>query len=352
MRCLALASLVITGVAPLAAAQGADSASAQAAPCPPNAALAYWRAWNGRFPTLFDNRYLEQEFRGLKPEWVPPPEVAAVLEGAQEDIQRVMKAAQMDFCDWGVSLREEGFETIMPHLAKIRTTGRVLLADARRLLAKGDSAGAAERLAAMVLMARHLRNDKAVYCVRTAQSLAADLGMFEIRRLAEAGKWNEEAKKILVEALTKLSGPDPCGMREALAEEPQIIRLSVRRHCKGPDAAKTYLAKFAPKATAEQRAESGIEQLDEAGLYASADRAVVLYQDILANWDLPEPGKQIREIDNQRKAGDFGSIAVLTDHDFPHLRVIVARFEALTEETIRIVKGEAPAAGNPGQPGG
>lgn len=346
---LALALVVVTGgLAPLVGAQGPDSASAQASPCPPNAALLYWRAWNGRYPALFDNRYLEQEFRGLKAEWVPPPEVASLLENAQEEIQRIMKAARMEHCDWGVSLRDEGFETIMPHLPKLRTTARVLLADARRLLTKDDPVGAAERLATIVLMGKQLKNDKAVYCVRTGQSLAADLGYYEIRLQAQAGKFNDEAKKVLLDALAQMSGPDPCGMREALAEEPHIIRNSVRRLCKGPDAAKTFVAKFAPRATAEQRAQSGIDQLDEAGLYAAADRSVVLYQDILANWDLPESTKLIREIDSQRKSGDFGSVAALSDQDFGHLRVSVARFEAWTKETIRVVKGDPPEAGQSG----
>lgn len=324
-------------------AQTPEPSTAQAAPCPPNAALLYWRAWNGRFPTVWDAKFLEQEFRS-DGNYQPTPQVASVLEGAQPDILMVLKAARMEHCDWGINLLEEGYEAPLPHIAKIRTTARVLLADSRRLAASGDPAGACERLAAMLLMAHQLRSEKTVYVVRFAQSIALDLTAKEMNRLAATGTLDPLCRAVLAEALAKVSGPDPFGMRDALRQEPIVLNASIRRLCKGAEAGDTFIAKFAPRSTADERAQSGLQQLDEAGLYASADRLGALYADVEASWDLPEPIKLMRDIDNQRRAGDYGGVAVLVNSDLPQLRRIVMIVENEVKNTLSAVNGQQPPA--------
>jgi hypothetical protein len=327
----------------------AAAAAAAPAPCPPNAALLYWRAWNGRYPTVWEPTFLEQEFRS---DWnfQPTPQVASVLEGAQPDILMVLKAARMERCDWGINLLEEGYEAPLPHIAKIRTTARVLIADSRRLAANGDVAGACERLAALLLMAHQLRNEKTVYVVRFAQSIAVDMTTKEMKRLAATGKLDPLCRAILAEALAKVSGPDPFGMRDALRQEPIVLNASIRRLCKGPNAGDTFFAKFAPRATPDERAQSGLQQMDEASLYTSAERLAALYADVEASWDLPEPIKLMRDIDNQRRAGDYGGVAVLVNSDLPQLRRIVLIVENEMKNTLSAVNGEqaTPATPAPG----
>jgi hypothetical protein len=329
-------------------ASGQQDPATATAPCPPNAALAYWRAWNGRTPTIWESTFLESEMRRVDANWVPDSSVAAQLQAAQADIEALIKATQIEWCDWGVPLKEMGFEAGLPHLAKMRTAARVLMADSRRLSAGGDVHGAAERAAAMLRMSRHLRTDKLVYSVRTAQSIGVDFALAEMRRLAELKLLDDASRAVLIGALNEASGRDPWGMLPALQEEPVLIRDAIHRVCTGPDAAAMFFQKIAPGASKEDRARSGLEQLDEAGIQEAADRMSVAYLEVIANWDSPDAVQQIRSLQDQKKAGDYGAVGVLTGSDLPHMRVIVARAENIVKETIRVVNGETPVIPTPG----
>lgn len=334
------------GVPTIAGAQ--DSTTAVAASCPPNAALAYWRAWNGRSPTIWDNSYLEDQMRRLDPNWTPDAPIVSQLQGAQQDIDAVLRAASIEWCDWGMPIKEQGFDATLPHLAKMRVTCRVLTADARRLAAEGNVAAAAERLAALLLMTRHLRTDKTVYSVRSAQSMAVEFPLAEMRRLAELQLLDERSRAVLTASLEKMSGSDPCGMLDAIREEPVIIRDMVHRLCKGPTAAAVFFQKFAPQAKAEERAQSGIEQLDDAAIAAAAEQLLTAYLEVAANWESPDAVATIRSINDQKKAGDYGAVGKIAGSDLPHMRVIVFRFENIVKETVRVVNGGAPEIPTPG----
>jgi hypothetical protein len=326
----------------------AGSAAPATAPCPPNAALAYWRAWNGRMPAVFENAFLEQEMRTADANWAPNSDTASALINASADIERLIAAANMDWCDWGVPLATEGFNAPLPHLAKMRVTARVLIADARRLTVQRDSVGAARRVAAVMLMGRHVSNDKTVYSVRSGQSIAVDMGMAEARRLGELGALTDESRRILQDALKKIAIPDPFGMLAALQEEPVVLRDSIKRTCTGPDAVKTFVEKFMdPKTKPEERAKSGIDQLGEAELHAAAERMAVAYLEVVANWDSPDAVKQIRALQDQKKAGDYGPVGALTGSDLGHMRVIVGRLQAIAQETMKVVNGEPPQIPTP-----
>lgn len=339
-----MAGNVQAGVQPGAA--GAP-ANVQAAACPPNAALAYWRAWNGRMPALFENSYLEREMRTADANWSPTPDIVSGLVSGVSDIEAVMAAANIDSCDWGVPLETEGFAAPLPHLAKMRASARVLIADARRLTLQRDSVGAARRVAAVILMARHVRTDRTVYSVRSGQSIAVDLGMAEARRMAELQVLTDESRKILLDAMQKMSVPDPFGMLDALEVEPIVIRDSIKRVCKGPDASKIFIEKFSPQSKPEERAKAGISQLGEAELQTAGERMAVAYLEAKANWDSPDALKQIRGIQEQKAAGDYGPVAALTGSDLGHMRMIVGRLQSIVQETIKVLNGEPPQIPTP-----
>lgn len=330
---LAAAFISLTPAPALAALPQPGATGAQSAPCPPNAALVYWRAWNGRAAAVWDNRFLEPEFT-IDPAWSPSPQVCALLEAAQPDIRTILKASQIEYCDWALPVDEEGFDALVPHIVKFRVTSRVLIADARRLMALGETLGAAERLAGLVRMSLHFRKDLTVFSVRSAQSGAADYAFNEIGRLAVDGKWDEPSRAVLIEAVKKLDVPDPCGMREALRKEPEIIRSTVQRECRGPRAADLIIQKFAPSTTQDERARSGIDNLDEGAILRSADQVAVPYLEVLANWDTPDTIKQCKAIYEQKRNGDYGAVAMLSGCEIGHMRLIVARFEARVDDTL------------------
>lgn len=69
-------------------------------------------------------------------------------------IDRLAYATRMTECDWGVP-EEPDFDTMLPHLGKVRALARVLNVDARRLARAGQGDAASRRVAGMVRLAGH-----------------------------------------------------------------------------------------------------------------------------------------------------------------------------------------------------
>ncbi len=312
-----------------------------------NAAAAYRKAWDAR-PALFDNKFLQKELMG-DANWAPTPEVGAQLEAGQPEIAAILGAVKIEPCDWGIAY-EKGFDALVPHVAKFGVTARVLFADARRLLAKGDTGAAVQRISAIIMLPRHLRHDGLVLSTSTGQQVGA-LGMGEAERLATAGKLDGASRTVLLDALRTLDSPDPVGMKDALTMEARMIRDWTKAVCKGPNAGKVFLERIAPRATPEERAASGIESLNEEQVARQADRVEVLYQQVLGAWDLRDAVQQIKALETQKKAGDFGSVAVLTGSDLQHSRVVVGRFTNGVAHAIQALGGQ-PGGSLRGAPGG
>ncbi|MEK6703991.1 MAG: hypothetical protein AABZ53_17165 [Planctomycetota bacterium] len=83
------------------------------------------------------------------------PDLSKLLKEHAEDIDRLVEATRLGTCDFGVDYTA-GLEALMPHLGKVRALGRVLKADAGRLLEAGDLDGAAKRIAAIERLAAHV----------------------------------------------------------------------------------------------------------------------------------------------------------------------------------------------------
>lgn len=315
--------------APAVVAQPAAATKAE------GAAKEFERVWDGSNKALFDSGFLRSTLREEE-SWLPDADAVKKLEAAQADIESIIRISKMDPADWNVRTREEGFDAKVPHWNKLGTTARVLFADARRLNNRGqtgDPAAAAERVAAIVRLSQHFKNDKLVGSVRTGRQLAA-MGMMEGQRMAKAGKLDEATRKALLDSISPLDNSDPLDMKGALLNESVITREWTKRICVGPSAAKTFIAKFAPKAKPEEIDKSGVNQMDEATLHRQIDSLDLCYKEVIANWDVPEASKAIKTIDEQRKNGDFGGPAVLVNAEpgFAHHRSSTYRFVALLQD--------------------
>jgi len=303
-----------------------------------NAALSYERIWDGANKAIFDAGFLRTTLREDE-KWLPDVESSKQLEAAQADIESLIRVTKMPKCDWHVRTKEEGFDAKVPHWIKLGTTCRVLFADARRLNQRGgtgDAQAAIERIAAIIRLSHHFESDKLVGAVRTGRQLAA-MGLLEAQRLAKAGKLDEPMRKTLLEAIKPLDTTDPLSMKDALLNESIITREWTKRICVGPNASKTFIAKFAPKAKQEEIERSGVNQMDEATLHRQIESLDLCYKEIVANWDLPNAGEAIKSIDEQRKKGDFGGPAVLVNSEpgFAHHRAATFRFVAIVKDVIK-----------------
>ncbi|MBC7771356.1 MAG: hypothetical protein H7210_02560 [Pyrinomonadaceae bacterium] len=309
-----------------------------------NAAKAYEKIWDGPNKAIFEATFLRTTIKE-EARWLPDADATKKLEAAQADIEALIAVTKMEACDWNVRTKEEGFDAKVPHWTKLATTARVFFADARRLsdrAATGDDAAAAERIASIIRLSQHFKNDKLVGSVRTGRQQAA-FGMVEAKRLAIAGKLDEAARKSLLEVIKPLDNTDPLDMKAALLNESVITREWTKQICVGPNAAKTFIAKFAPKAKQEEIDKSGLNHMDETALHRQIDSLDLCYQEVVASWDLPNASEAIKSIDLQRKAGDYGGPAVVVNADpgFAHHRSSTFRFVALVKDVIKSVN-EAP----------
>ncbi len=94
--------------------------------------------------------------RGVFPNPVPEGEALnSLLKSHTKDIERLMESLKSSDCGFEVDY-SPGMGTILPHLGEARPMARILVADAKRLLAAGDADGAARRIASILRISVNL----------------------------------------------------------------------------------------------------------------------------------------------------------------------------------------------------
>ncbi|MCP5518568.1 MAG: hypothetical protein H7A45_15060 [Verrucomicrobiales bacterium] len=124
---------------------------------PGNAALAYQRVAR---MLAADKTWTEQkdqwtDWLGMPLADFPPDAVRQLLDQHRNNLEQLLKATRYEQCDWGTRIREEGFSALLPHLAELRGTARLLALDIRRLVREGRYDEAVVRLRAGMTLARH-----------------------------------------------------------------------------------------------------------------------------------------------------------------------------------------------------
>lgn len=125
---------------------------------PGNAALAYQRVarmlaadttWNEEKDHCRD--WLEMPLAEF-----PPEGARKLLAQQQGNLDQLVKATRFEQCDWGIPIRQEGFNALLPHLSEMRDTARLLSLQIRLLVHTGDYDEAVVRLRAGMTLARHV----------------------------------------------------------------------------------------------------------------------------------------------------------------------------------------------------
>lgn len=123
-----------------------------------NAALAYPRVARLIATGETWNEQKEQcrEWLEMPLDEFPPKAVRKLLLRQRGNLDELLKATRFDECDWELPVREEGFNTLLPHLAEMRDAARLLALDIRLLVREGDYDEAVVRLRAGMTMAGHV----------------------------------------------------------------------------------------------------------------------------------------------------------------------------------------------------
>ncbi len=270
-----------------------------------NAALLYYRAWDGVDFRLFDQVHKTCRH---EPGAVLPAASVTVLEEHQKFINAVLLASETPDCDWGVA-HEEGPNALLPHLGHLRSTARFLGVDARRLAAAGDSVGAAKRLRAIVRMSTQTRTDRCLISSLVSATLN-QYAMVVTRNMMAEGSLAPEAAHIVLAAFRALP-EDPFAFKECMQTERQMGIEWAREHFTGPDAGKQLAQMYLADAdTAEVKGQ--IEAMDETAMNADLDLMSRYYDELEKHWGQPGKEKEIGALEERLLKGEFGVIVRAT----------------------------------------
>lgn len=216
-------------------------------------------------------------------------------------------AGALPECDFGIRY-QQGWLADLPHLGRMRTVALALGADARRLAADGRIGQAAERVATMYHLARHVRQDPMIITNLVAMAITDEANK-AVSELEAAGPIPAQDRARLVEAIDRFGRDEPFLTRRAIWME-GVVTVG-------------WLAKTFP--------EGGVASgLIELGLYdaniPASDRSRYdamtiedlreqaalmgnFYRSVLEQWESPDAVAKIRAIEQKVGQGEFGMLA-------------------------------------------
>lgn len=279
---------------------------------PTNAALLYARAW-----LLIP----EETFKAVgeanpdrNPDWTPDAELSQKLVDAQSGVGTFLRAAKLDTADFGMEY-SQGIGAMLPHLAKLRASARLLAADVRRLQAAGDTQGATDRVVAMFAMSRHCGRDgvliSSLVCV-AMHALTANTTNW----LLKTGSLTGAQRDAILAEMKKFNAADPFGIRNAVLGERQWTAVWIRNNFSGPDGAKKLIKELSgmeadANDAATQSNQLKIAAFNQAQLSLDLDRMVKFYDEAYRIYPELNAVELYDKLDTRVKAGEFGVIATV-----------------------------------------
>lgn len=166
--------------------------------------------------------------------------VEAIKADSNDTVGQLIEASKLKKCDFEVAT-EQGVAALLPHLGKLRADARLLLVDARRLEMTGDADGAAERLAAMIRIARHAAGDRFIISSLVSMAICT-LAIAEVDAAIDAGKLTPSARATVLAALNTLDKDDPFGVKPGIRGEQRGTLEWIKRSFRGDDAGRKLVA--------------------------------------------------------------------------------------------------------------
>src|SRR5262245_16889379 len=237
MRTMSPRSIIASACLGLLLVSGATAARQSAPPAAladrtqfedtPNAALVYWRAWS-LGPADFGEK-TKSLFDAAKPV-DPRGELATYLRENATLVTNIIAATRRPDCDFGIDY-SAGFMAMMPHLAKLRDSARLLAADARLAAAEGRADDAAQRTAAIYRMARQPLNDRLMISSLVGSAIAG-LGHSTVKSLADTGALIPAVRPTIRDAALALNTDDPFFIKGSVRCEGVVMIGWVAERCK------------------------------------------------------------------------------------------------------------------------
>lgn len=239
----------------------------------------------------------------------PPPEIRAAMVNAQGILQMFQRGAVQEYCDFHLD-RSQGFDLVMPQLNWLRSLVKTANNDALLRLYDGDSAGAADRLAAIYRMSAHPSDDGIIISSLVGQaifSLADRSAQFALDR----GALSADDSATLLNAVNGLGGNDPFRFVEATASEQEIAVATFESKWDSDEERQHLLEVFA---TGDGPRDMALAALDKEGFAQAVDQYDKVMDRMVEAMALPDPEgakAAVAEIQAEIEAGEHGPLAAV-----------------------------------------
>eukprot|EP00913_Durusdinium_trenchii_P006419 g6031.t1 len=239
-------------------------------------------------------------------DYSPPAAMRSQLGAHARMLDAAGQAARLDRCDFELQ-REQGTSMPLPHMSFMHMTFRLLLADARRLSLESEPDAAAQRIATMLGIARHLSMDLTHVSSRIACQ-AAQAACEHGAALLEAHELSNESKGQLRAAIDRFDPKDPFNTRAAT--------IATVEYAIANSAADLRDREF------ERIGNTGLVGIDaieeplpvtipeqQAWIDTQMDQCREWAKDVVAAMDGADPDAQLRAISQRARTGEYGLLA-------------------------------------------
>ncbi|MCH7791287.1 MAG: hypothetical protein IID31_03280 [Planctomycetes bacterium] len=315
---------MIRALAPLIALSilvSAPASIAQDTPPPVannNAALTYWQIWDTLDANLVEVATLVEPDETYEP---GRPVTDALLQ-LQPDIRALMAAANNPHCDWQIDY-DAGFDAVLPHLSKMRTTARLFREDARRLSAAVDTGEVVQRVVAIFNLAEQTAGDRVIISPLVGMAIAA-LATTETDALIAAGDLTADQRDQILATMAVIDQHDPFALADAIAHERDMMTTWVKREFTG-DGARDITTLLGGQAPDDLIAD--LTDLADEDLIKAVDDAATAYDATLAVWFDHDADEKLNDI----------NLAVQNDEYGPIARVITPALTNLREASLKTI---------------
>jgi hypothetical protein len=314
-----------------------------------NAALRYWAACSV-ISTDMTRAVADVDYEktpAAKSDTLPDEYKRAAEQLSGWTSREFIDASRLARCDFEIDY-ENGVETLLPHLGKLRTGARLTRFDARRAAIEERPLDSAEAIAAMFRMGVHVSGDGYLISSLVGNAIMA-IATEEATMQRAAGSLNDEAAKIVLAELRKLDASDPAGARASLDAEKDSMFPWIARTFQGPTAGRDLVERLGGMAPEESGADmlnrKLVAAMNQAQLAEASANAIRAYDELLAAWDTgADAPKAIKDLEARVAAGDYGAVAAMLLPSISKAHAATTRGAEATKALIE--KLEKPVAAN------
>ncbi|MFO0860882.1 MAG: hypothetical protein U0570_10025 [Phycisphaerales bacterium] len=304
------------------------------APAERNAAIRYLVAVTYLTPDMAEKlRAVDWEALGntIDPAKLSPEFKAAAALDFSQIILWTADGTSMRRCNFE-SNYEAGIATLLPQLGQLRQLGRVLRVDARNQLAQGNADLAAERVAQMLALGSHVKQDG--WLINVLVGTAVQQQAFEEAiAVAQSPKLGNDARARLLAAVESNQGPDPLHLQQAIVVERDSIVPWLEREAQAPGAwarLKPLLAEVGSDAEKLNLTDDEVrKQIQQ--LFPAYDAALVAVRSATSDEDARKYGLRVEN-------GEWGTLAAMMLPATPKLRASEKRYREQMQRAIDALK--------------